>query len=559
MKRKAERTTRKRGEDEILSLLGEKAPKEKKGRRWLPVTIAAAVGAAAILLIVFLVIIPNFGSKEEDSTVYRQYTVERGNVIVGQNESSSISLSRETVTFAVSSTVKEVYVKAGSSVKEGDPLMKLDADQIRTGLNSYEVELRAAELEVENAKLAQQVGTLEAKQAYQTTVQTGKLSGEQKDLTVEQLEYNVESAQAALDDAKEQYDKYYQLSLSYPTAKAKLESLEAEVEAAQLHVDAIAASSTSLTLANARLSEAKEALSDYQSEFTSTYGNDISSMADLSDKLDTLENSIAKAQLDLTRAQLALTTGTTNASQTSALAKTNASTAETTLELAELKLQQAVDSAEENYDTLNEQLAELKQTIADDGVVKAPCTGLVASVNAEAGDSFTVSYNETLGTLMKETLCTLTNITDVYVPITISEEDILSVSIGQEALVTMSAFEGTTFPATVDSITVESSRSGAATVTYTVNVRLDGDNTQLMYEGMSADVTIVQRAAKDVLYVSNQAITNTNGQATVKKLVNGEYVTANVTTGFSDGRYTEIKSGLSEGDVVVAESAVTGS
>lgn len=561
MKRKAERT-HKHSEDEILSLLGEKGTTEKKGKRWLPITIAAVTGAAVIALILFVAVLPKLNSNKDDAAVYRQYTVEKGDVTVGLTESSSLSLSREVVQFPVSSTVEEVYVVAGSSVKKDDPLMRLDVDQIKTGLASYEVELKAAELEVENAKLAQTVGTLQAKQAYQTAIQTGKLSGTQKSVTLQQLQYNLDTAQKAYDDAKEEYDKYTQLSLSYDAAKAELDKLTEAADAAQDYVTmlqrATAASSSSLlTAAQYALSDAKTALSDYQTEYNKVYGSDISDKTDLMNKLETLEQNVQKTSLDLSKAQLALTTGTTSANQTSALSKTNASSAETTLELTELKLQQAVDSAQENYDTLNQQLTELKQTVADDGIVRAPCTGMVASIAVEAGDTFTVSYNSTLGQLMKETLCTLTNITDVYVPVTISEDDILAVSIGQEASVTMSAFEGTTFAAKVDSITVESSRSGAATVSYTVNVRLDGDNTQLMYEGMSADVTIVQHQVKNVLYVANQAITNTNGQATVKKLVNGEYVTTNVTTGFSDGRYVEIKSGLSEGDVVVAESAVS--
>jgi hypothetical protein len=41
-----------------------------------------------------------------------------------------------------------------------------------------------------------------------------------------------------------------------------------------------------------------------------------------------------------------------------------------------------------------------------------------------------------------------------------------------------------------------------------------------MYEGMSADVTLVQRAALDVLYVNAQAVTNVGGVASV--LVKGQ-------------------------------------
>jgi HlyD family secretion protein len=151
----------------------------------------------------------------------------------------------------------------------------------------------------------------------------------------------------------------------------------------------------------------------------------------------------------------------------------------------------------------------------------------------------------------------MTNISDVYVPITISEEDILDISIGQEASVSMTAFPNQSFDAVVDTIAVEASRSGAATVSYTVTVRFREENDQNMYEGMSAEVTLLQHRVSDALYVSIQAVTNTNGQATVlKKGADGAGVVTNVTTGFSDGRYVEIRSGLNEGDIVLAESAV---
>jgi multidrug resistance efflux pump len=128
-----------------------------------------------------------------------------------------------------------------------------------------------------------------------------------------------------------------------------------------------------------------------------------------------------KAQVEsahsLCKTGVSLTTGSASAEQDSELAKNEASTAQTTLELPELQLQQAVDSAQEEYDTLNTEIQELKESIALDGVVLAPCTGMVASIGVEEGDSFDVTYNEDLGMLMTQTLCTLTNISDVYVPL----------------------------------------------------------------------------------------------------------------------------------------------
>ena len=89
-------------------------------------------------------------------------------------------------------------------------------------------------------------------------------------------------------------------------------------------------------------------------------------------------------------------------------------------------------------------------------------------------------------------------------------------------------------------------------------MRYKGTNTLDMYDGMSAEITLIQRQVRDVLYVNNQAITNTDGVATVQRLAqDGSQETVEVETGFSDGQYVEIVSGLREGDILLAQSGVS--
>ncbi|NCB30267.1 MAG: HlyD family efflux transporter periplasmic adaptor subunit, partial [Clostridia bacterium] len=308
--------------------------------------------------------------------------------------------------------------------------------------------------------------------------------------------------------------------------------------------------------ATASYESANSTYTSYKSWYNEKYGN-VSDAEDLAAKVADLQIQVNKAALALTKADLSMTTGSTSAEQKTESASTGASVASTELELAKTELQQTVDAAQEAYDALRAEIEEIKTVVLEDGMVYAPCSGMVASVTFEAGDTFEVTYNPITEAVQEQALLTLTDIADVYVPITISEEDVLDVEIGQQATVTMTAFSGRTFDAEVDTISVESSRSGAATVSYTVNVRFTGINTQQMFEGMSADVTLVQAQAVDVLYVNTQCVTNVGGKATV--LVtgeDGEPVEKQVRTGFSDGRFVEITSGLQEGDVVLVESAV---
>lgn len=115
---------------------------------------------------------------------YRQYTVQRGDITVGTSESSSISLDRETITFPVSTTVEKVFVKAGSSVQEGDPLMQLNLSEIQAGLVSYQLQLELASLELEQARLDQQSRLLAAEQTYQSALLEGSLAETAESVTV---------------------------------------------------------------------------------------------------------------------------------------------------------------------------------------------------------------------------------------------------------------------------------------------------------------------------------------------------------------------------------------
>ena len=279
----------------------------------------------------------------------------------------------------------------------------------------------------------------------------------------------------------------------------------------------------------------------------------------LEEEIALTEEELEEARLALEEAQLNLTTGRLNAEQQEESAQSNADIATSEYELTEVELEQAVEAAQETYDELEDQIEEVRSLLSDDGIVYADCNGLVASISVEEGDDVEVFIDEDTNLILSyATILTMTDISSVYVPITISEEDILNVSIGQEATVTMSAFPNQTFAAEVDTITVESARSGAATVSYTVNVRFAEENTLDMLEGMSAEVTLVQRAARDVLYVNAQAVTFSGGISTV--LVEGADGQAEervVETGFTDGMYVEIVSGLTEGETVLVESAVS--
>lgn len=596
-------------QQELLALLGKK---RKSGfKKYLPFIGVFALLLAGLIIWRFLVT----KKDDDDAVTYRQYTVQQGDVVVGTTESSSISLDRETIKFPVSTTVEKIFVKAGQSVKEGDPLIQLNLDEIKAGLVSYQLQVKMAELELEQEKLDQQTKQMEAEQTYKTALLQGQLAESNQNITITELEKQLADAQEDLEDALEDLNTYQNYEDNYDDDYSDLQALSKRVatykslyqeyysqyqdvaqwetelatwqelydnlsdeekadtdegSTAQEYLEKIATlqgqigddTSTALyknyqsayETYQTYSSKYADHLSDFNEEYDIDYGDDDA----LEDKIADLKKTVENYNIALENAKLEQQSGSLTADQKKQLTELSAQTAEAQYNLTTLQLSQSVDEAQETYDQTVRQINDIEKSISDDGIVYAPCTGMIVSISLDEGDDFDVTYDEDTDTLNEVTLLTMTDISSVYVPITVSEEDILNVYIGQSANVTMTAFEGQTFDAKVDTISVESTRSGAATVTYTVNVKYDGENTLDMYDGMSAETTLLQRMAKDVLYINNQAVTNTDGIATVQKMdSDGNGVTTTVKTGFSNGQYVEITSGLEEGDIVLVASGVS--
>ena len=91
-----------------------------------------------------------------------------------------------------------------------------------------------------------------------------------------------------------------------------------------------------------------------------------------------------------------------------------------------------------------------------------------------------------------------------------------------------------------------------------MTVTLEGDVSGL-FQGMTGEITFVTEEMKDVLYVSKRAIITEGENSYVKvRTEDGKIEKKSVTTGFTDGVNIEIVEGLSEGDIVLIESKVSG-
>ncbi len=355
--------------------------------------------------------------------------------------------------------------------------------------------------------------------------------------------------------AREKYETLAQSLDELEDLFDEAESLEKKLK--NFNIDSI---SESLSRAEKRLSEAKEDLNEFNEKFNEKYGN-IKDSDEMNSQLKDAETSLEKAKLSLEKQQTAYQTALLSAEQKKESTDSQASSAQKEYNLTKIELDQKVNTAQKQYDSLVEDLNEIKDAISNDGIITASCSGIVSSLNIEVGDDVSVSSgNDAMGfsSSSAATLMTITDMKEVNVSISVSEDDILDVYLDQEAVVTLAAFPDDSFDAIVDSISVEGATIGAASVSYTVNVKFTQDTHEL-YDGMSADVTLIQGSARDAIYISEQAVTVKDGVSTVLvKAADGSSVETQVTTGFSDGQYIEILSGINEGDTVLVQSALGG-
>lgn len=206
---------------------------------------------------------------------------------------------------------------------------------------------------------------------------------------------------------------------------------------------------------------------------------------------------------------------------------------------AQLKsLQGALDSAQSNFDKVNKELEELSALI-ESPKIEAKIDGVVLSAPYSAGDTISPAKAVIeIGDMSKQTLTLF-----------VDPVDVIDVNEGQAVSFYVDAYPEDTFTGKVESRSYLQNEDKKIEVI----VSVDANEAQLL-QGMGASATLVLKEKKDVLTLANKAIVLKDNKQVVKvKKNDGTVEEREITTGFSDGRVSEILSGLEDGDVVISE------
>lgn len=132
----------------------------------------------------------------------------------------------------------------------------------------------------------------------------------------------------------------------------------------------------------------------------------------------------------------------------------------------------------------------------------------------------------------------------------VDETDLAHIHVGQEAVVTLDAYPDRSFPARVTHIAYESETVDNVTI-YKVRVRPE-NMPDFVRSGMTASVTFRSSPAQDVLVVPAEAVLTEGGACYVLTPgPDGAPARRALQVGLTDGRRTEVRAGLAEGDVVL--------
>lgn len=193
-----------------------------------------------------------------------------------------------------------------------------------------------------------------------------------------------------------------------------------------------------------------------------------------------------------------------------------------------------------NYDNLlrqrrekEDQLLELLKIQRYGGIV-APISGSICSVSSLDDEELTE-------------VATISPDVSMSVTITVNENDILALAVGQEADITVRSVSEDVFPGKVTEI----DKSGASEA-YTAVIMMD--KVSGMLPGMTASVDVKIEGVSNALIIPVDALHQTSTGAYVYTTYDPETQEyggrKDVVAGLSNSKFVEIKSGLSEGDTV---------
>jgi HlyD family secretion protein len=470
--------------------------------------------------------------------------VDRGTVSQAVSASGSlVSVTQQNLGFADGGQVAELLVKVGDTVAAGQPLARLDDAAARSQLASAQ------------AKLDQQDATL------------GKVSGAN---TVESAQAAVVSARNVLSATREQVDATNSANESaVERARLRLDFDRRQLDKAKQQLAAAKAACSASTA-----TPAPQPLLSMSSTSTST-----TTTTSECQQVTTAEQTVTSAKSTVLSDETALIQAENTRDTGYASGRLSIANAESQVSTAEQQLNGASNDAPADVAVQDAVVADAQNTVADaqraldNTVLRAPVAGTVSAINGAVGDFLTAAGGasalapgsdaripEPVGTTATATTAaagpfiTLNDLATYQLVVPFEESDAAKVAANQPVDVTVDAVPGVTLPGTVVAVAPTADQLSGV-VSYYATVLLNQTDPALK-DGQTAQADVRTETRENVLRVPAAAVRQEGGKSVVSiPGPDGNAQTREFTPGLVGDQYTEVQSGLDEGQQILLPSA----
>lgn len=421
--------------------------------------------------------------------------------------------------------VQEVYVAVGQRVQEGDKVYQFTQSSIDSVRKALTYEKTEAQIALATAQTSYEIGVLEAELSRNETLLDTALAQTSYDTTIARLSNNMAAKSLEI---QQLLKDIYSLQCDL-TEEEYLENKSDIVEAYEDALEGVEDASEDYVTNKVDAAQTFQSAKTAYEQFFSKFDESSQQIQDKIDEVYKIEMEIAYNQQLLEKELLAAQQDLRTSTVSGEIADVKYQNSLTSYENALSKAQRELEEATKKLDAFEE--------FVGDGTVCVEGSGIVTEIGYEVGD-----YLTNTGTLIA-----FAKAEDMTVSVDVSQEDVVTMKVGDAVELKFSAYEEAVYRGVIQSITTTATSRNSATISYPVVVSIQGD-TSMLYSGMTADVTFVTEEAENINYVLRKAIVEENSKNQLYIKSGEEYVLTPVTTGFNNGTYIEIKDGINAGD-----------
>jgi len=423
-----------------------------------------------------------------------------------------------------------------------------DVDQAERALDSARARLQQASARAKaqqptlDAQIAQAEAAVRTAEAKLVRVQRGARAEEiaSAEAAVRQAESRLREAEKNIARARTLFEKDYLAAQELDRRRTERDVAQGDLDSARERLQLLRTQSLPEDLQQARseLEQARSRLTEVESrEF----------------EVEVTKRDVTAAEAELARAEAGLRIARANTSRVpvsrqqvksaqAEVARTEATLRKVRAQQVDVELKRRAANATEAQ--VQQARAALREAETKLGYtqIHAPISGVVGSVTTQEGETVAAG-------LSAPTFITIVDLNRLEVHAFVDETDIGRIHETQEAVFFVDAHPNQEFTGRVTAIYPQAEIEQNV-VEYDVVIEID-DTHGLLKPDMTANVTIMMESRDDILTVPNAAIRREGGRQVVYIEDDGKFRPQPVEMGLRDSSYTEILSGVKDGDTVL--------